>query len=142
MRRAVELLREAWFTLSFSATALFLHAHTVGFCLGTGQSMRPTMEHNSVIAVDKLTLRFRRPRRGDVVLLRPLHGGEFCLCKRVRYLAGEEVPGRGPVPEGHVWVEGDNAELSSDSRHFGPVPEHLIVGLSRAMLYPRFNPHN
>ena len=25
------------------------------------------------------------------------------------------------VPEGHVWIEGDNAEVSLDSTHYGPV---------------------
>jgi len=34
------------------------------------------------------------------------------------------------VPEGHVWVEGDNLGWSRDSRFFGPVPMALIKGRS------------
>ena len=30
------------------------------------------------------------------------------------------------VPKGHVWLAGDNAEASHDSRAFGPVPQGLI----------------
>lgn len=36
------------------------------------------------------------------------------------------------VPRGHIWVEGDNLENSSDSRYYGPIPQGLIK--SRAVL--------
>ena len=29
---------------------------------------------------------------------------------------------------GHVWLEGDNKEMSLDSRDYGPVPKGLITG--------------
>ena len=32
------------------------------------------------------------------------------------------------VPQGHVWLLGDNPSNSRDSRHYGPVPMGLIIG--------------
>jgi hypothetical protein len=32
------------------------------------------------------------------------------------------------VPQGHVWLLGDNPNHSRDSRHYGPVPSGLIIG--------------
>lgn len=32
------------------------------------------------------------------------------------------------VPKGHVWVEGDNATQSVDSRQIGAVPASLVLG--------------
>ena len=39
-----------------------------------------------------------------------------------------EEPVMVQVPEGHVWVAGDNLSHSRDSRFYGPVPMALITG--------------
>lgn len=40
------------------------------------------------------------------------------------------------VPRGHVWLEGDNVENSSDSRHYGPIPQGLIKSRAICRLWP------
>jgi mitochondrial inner membrane protease subunit 1 len=32
------------------------------------------------------------------------------------------------IPEGHVWLQGDNLANSIDSRDYGPVPEAILKG--------------
>jgi signal peptidase I len=40
------------------------------------------------------------------------------------------------VPDGHLWVEGDNPWNSNDSRNYGPIPASLIVGRVLCRLWP------
>lgn len=40
------------------------------------------------------------------------------------------------VPEGHVFLLGDNRHNSTDSRNFGAVPESTIVGRAFALIWP------
>jgi nickel-type superoxide dismutase maturation protease len=83
-----------------------------------GDSMRPAYAPGDLL----LGWRWFRPRAGQVVVIHR----ERPLVKRIKRVQAEAV-----------WIEGDNAAASTDSRAFGPVPraqlEAVIVArLSRA----------
>lgn len=40
------------------------------------------------------------------------------------------------ISRGHVWIEGDNAGNSSDSRHYGPIPRGLVLSKVVFRLFP------
>lgn len=40
------------------------------------------------------------------------------------------------ISRGHVWIEGDNAGNSTDSRHYGPIPKGLILSKVVFRLFP------
>lgn len=77
--------------------------------------------------------------RGDIATyISPLDPSRI-VCKRVIGLPGDIVcvdptgtmaPSTEHVviPKGHLWMSGDNAEMSRDSRHYGPVSMALVKG--------------
>lgn len=98
-----------------------------------GASMEPTFSPGSYTLVIRS---FREARTGDVVLIE--RDGTYVL-KLVAFVAGESVPngsacydywGSTVIPEGYVFVVGDNAQVSHDSRYedFGLVSQDQIWG--------------
>jgi signal peptidase I len=107
-----------------------------------GSSMTPGLRSGDRV----LVRRTRRPRRGQVALLRypPLPSGapagQQLLLKRVVAVAGDRVPpswadpdvhglAGAVVPPGCTVVLGDNRPASWDSRHYGFVPRDRMVGV-------------
>lgn len=82
----------------------------IGLYRVVGDSMLPTYRPGDVL----LGYRWRRARVGDVVVARL----DLAVIKRVVRI----------VPDGY-WLEGDNADASTDSRSFGAVPavEAVII---------------
>jgi mitochondrial inner membrane protease subunit 1 len=119
-----------------------LHKYDVKPDQMTGASMLPTLAYEGELVIEnRLTFRLfpNRLSRGDLVTLKsPLEPGRI-ICKRIIGLpgdvvcvdpTGERAPSKEHVkiPEGHVWISGDNAAWSRDSRDYGPVSISLIQG--------------
>jgi signal peptidase I len=88
-----------------------------------GPSMEPAYRNGDRLLVNRLAYIRHAPSTGDVVVLRDPRDRSRLLLKRVA-----------PPPDGTalqpntLYVLGDNAAESRDSREFGAVPRSLIVG--------------
>ena len=106
----------------------------------SGESMQPTLrDWGDAVLVTKLSLRPLQPN--DIIIATSPTDPERVLCKRIVAMEGETVPGAAGVwgqrvPKGSVWVEGDNAARSLDSRHFGPLPLGLVKGKVICKVWP------
>jgi mitochondrial inner membrane protease subunit 1 len=84
--------------------------------------------------------------KGDIVIARSPTNPGNTVCKRVLGLPGDRILIQPQywyqqeqiieIPEGNVWLEGDNPFNSTDSRSYGPVPLALVKGLVAFKLFP------
>jgi len=161
------------FSLEFVKTALIVFLLAIFFrfyifqpFIVVGQSMEPNFHDKEYLVVDKVTTRFRDPKRGEIVIFHPLQNPSESYIKRVIGLPGETVE----VKDGKVYVNdkileesyvlhdatlsadnsypketlgddefyvfGDNREHSSDSREIGPIPRANLQGRVAVVLFP------
>jgi len=125
-----------------------------------GASMEPTLEDGDRLIGDRISARWDRINRGDIVLLRDLDGD--LLVKRIIGLPGDTIAvNRGRtlinnqplteryifmppryylpplrVPDDTYYVLGDNRNISVDSHFFGPVPAGSILAKVRYRFWP------
>lgn len=144
--------------------ALFIIFFVAQSFLVQGSSMEPSLHDGERLLVDKVSYRFREPRRGEIVVFAypqdprrkfikriiGLPGDVVEIRNRQLYVNGESVEEgyiRGPmyqpfgpytVPQGTVWVLGDNRNNSEDSRFadVGPVPFERLVGRALFIYWP------
>ena len=80
-------------------------------------SMEPNLKAGDYVIINKLSYLFRKPSKGDIVVLKHPSNNENFLIKRIA-----------EVKDSEYFVLGDNREFSTDSRHFGAIRKNLIVG--------------
>jgi len=88
--------------------------------------MLPTLSPGDWVLVDEHAYDTRLPRRGHVVVAEDPRAPERHLVKRVSFVD----------LHGDVRLEGDNADESTDSREFGPVPATAVKGRVRWRYWP------
>jgi signal peptidase I len=133
-----------------------------------GSSMLPTLQHKNVLLLEKVSYFIGEPKREDIVVIKTDEKLFFYLkknlVKRVIGLPGDEVVigekqvfingvaleedylnesfmqngFTGTVPEGHVFVLGDNRNYSKDSRSpsVGFIPFNKIQGKVYFRIFP------
>ncbi|KAH7435801.1 hypothetical protein KP509_06G080300 [Ceratopteris richardii] len=136
-----------WFLAKRSAAAAMIcitFTDIVGnFATIQGNSMQPTLQQGhkdfisllkgDVVFYEKISAPAYKYCRGDVVVLRSPTDPDQLMVKRLIAMQGDwvNVPGSHEIhqiPKGRCWVEGDNGNLSLDSRNFGPIPLGLVKG--------------
>ncbi len=142
--------------------AILIHIFLAQATQVLGMSMAPTLYEDQRLIIEKVSYRFHPPRRGDIVVLRAPQFGSELFIKRVIGLPGDTIAVQNGrlllngqpyeedylavrmefdfpptvVPEGHVFVMGDNRNNSNDSRSFGAVPTESIIGRAWLRYWP------
>ncbi|WP_425060824.1 Signal peptidase I T [Sporomusa carbonis] len=144
--------------------AFFIRYFIVELYMVEGPSMRPTLVNGERLVVNKFIYRFKTPERGEILVFRYPRDPSRDFIKRVIAVAGDTIEikdgrvflngqllnepyilertrGSYPlvtVPEGHIYVMGDNRNNSEDSRFkdVGFVPLELIKGKAITVFWP------
>ncbi|HSM70028.1 MAG TPA: signal peptidase I [Anaerolineales bacterium] len=126
-----------------------------------GFSMNPTLQNGEYVLVNRLTYKLNTPERGDIIVFTIPTDQQQELIKRVIGLPGETVSvrqnevlindrpleepyiaqaplysGEWIVPEGHLFVLGDNRNGSSDSHQWGVLPMENVIGKALIIYWP------
>ncbi len=148
-------------TILLAILLYFLIDTVVGRVRVENISMQPTLHEGEFLLINKLAYKFGQYHRGDIIIFHyPLDPSEDYI-KRVIGLPGDQVlvennqvyvngeqliepyiaspphyTNTWTVPEGQLFVLGDNRNQSSDSHSWGFVPEKLVVGKAMVIYWP------
>jgi signal peptidase I len=104
-------------------------------------SMSPAVEEGDYVFVDKRIHSDKPPftvHRGDIAVFIYPNDRTRTYIKRVAALPGEEIQVDKEnirVPNGYIFVLGDNRDNAEDSRRFGPVPLSDVIGVARQVWF-------
>ncbi|GKZ22912.1 hypothetical protein AbraIFM66951_009340 [Aspergillus brasiliensis] len=144
------LMRFTFNSLGVFCACTLIWEHLITVQLSEGPSMYPTFSpRGDYLLISRVHKHGRGIQIGDVVrFYHPTFLG-VNGAKRVIGLPGDfvcrdlpfstEVGKEGEmirVPEGHVYLAGDNLPWSRDSRNYGPIPMALINGKIIARVWP------
>jgi signal peptidase I len=126
-----------------------------------GDSMNPTLISGEYVIVNRVSYRLGSPQRGDIIVFHFPRDPREEYIKRVIGLPGDQVEinqgqvyvngqpleesylkvktnysGTWQVPEGQLFVLGDNRNNSSDSHDWGTVPMDYVVGKAILVYWP------
>jgi signal peptidase I len=157
----IQILWEIVQTLLLAALLYFVIDSFIGRVKVQSISMQPTLHADELIIVNKLAYRLGKPERGDIITFHhPLNPQED-LIKRVIGLPGDTITiqnrkvtvngiplkedyiaepptysGEWLVPEGKLFVLGDNRNQSSDSHRWGFVSMENVIGRALIVYWP------
>ncbi|XP_005661105.1 mitochondrial inner membrane protease subunit 1 isoform X2 [Sus scrofa] len=133
------------YTIQYGCIAHCAFEYVGGVVMCSGPSMEPTIQNPDIVFAENLSRHFYSIQRGDIVIAKSPSDPKSNICKRVIGLEGDKILTNSPsgffkghsyVPTGHVWLEGDNLQNSTDSRYYGPVPYGLIRGRIFFKIWP------
>ncbi|MBP3723002.1 MAG: signal peptidase I [Selenomonadaceae bacterium] len=144
--------------------AFLIRTFIVELYIVEGPSMRPTLETQERLVVNKFIYRFRSPEKGEILVFRYPRDKSRDFIKRVIATEGDTVEikdgrvyvndklltedyilektrseyAKATVPKGTIFVMGDNRNNSEDSRFVdvGFVPYDLIKGKAVVVFWP------
>ncbi|PPR01614.1 hypothetical protein CVT24_005765 [Panaeolus cyanescens] len=117
----------------------------------TGPSMLPTFGVSGEMCIEEFITKHLFPAtlftRGTLLTFHSPLDPDRYVCKRIIGLPGDVIcvdptgqyapsDEHVVIPPGHVWVVGDNAAFSRDSREYGPLPMGLARGRIVARIWP------
>ena len=147
--------------------ALLIRTFIVELYIVDGPSMRPTLQHEERLVVNKFIYKVRNPEKGEILIFKYPRDTSRDFIKRVIAVGGDtieikeghvyvndqmlkedyilektrtEYP-KVTVPEGTLFVMGDNRNNSDDSRFadVGFVPLDLVKGKAVIVFWPLDN---
>ena len=143
--------------------ALTLRVFVFEFIHVDGDSMLPTLQDEETVFMERVTYWFSGPQRGDIVICHfpnsedtyvkrviGVGGDTLCITDGVLYINGEasfeyfsarmdSEMTELTVPEGYVFVMGDNRNYSADSRIVGSLPLDMVLGKALFVIWPPGN---